>query len=126
MRVCGLHADAGFYGPFWRWFFLSAVGGFAVYRLTSTGKNGEKSSIAEFIEHYSVPTEQTRAQSQEHLDFVLKKSEAQMLVNDAQKPEAHRMIFLPCVLRAVCADAVPLTSTRAAAFRSAAWLTPTI
>ena len=49
-----------------------------------------------------------------------------MLVNDAQKPEAHRMIFLPCVLRAVCADAVPLTSTRAAASRSAAWLTPTI
>lgn len=53
--------------------------------------------IGEWIERLSTPADQLRENNQRHLEWTAKRAETQLLFQDAQKPEAHRMTFLPYV-----------------------------
>ncbi|KAI3613358.1 hypothetical protein CBS9595_004191 [Malassezia furfur] len=104
--ACGEHAPTsaaqtaeypaeGFNSSLWKYGLLAAVGGWAAYRLTSTKKaSDEPSSITRMIESLSTSAEETAANNQRHLDWALKKAESQLLIQDAQKPSAHRVINL--------------------------------
>lgn len=64
------------------------------------------------IQAWLTETNETRAAAQKHLDWSIKRAESQMLIQDAQKPTAHRFKFPEYVLPPL--TPVLLTSTRSA------------
>lgn len=95
--------DPGFNSSLWRFGLVALIGGAAAYRLTATKKNGseEPAPLTKYLESLATPTEETVKNNQAHLDWTLKKAESQLLLQDAQKPKAHRLKDLTYVIAAL-------------------------
>ncbi|WFD39562.1 uncharacterized protein MJAP1_002541 [Malassezia japonica] len=87
------YPQEGFNSSLWRFGLIALIGGAAAYRLTATKKDGseEPAPLTKYIESLTTPTEETVKNNQAHLDWTLKKAESQLLMQDAQKPKAHRL-----------------------------------
>ena len=107
-----LTMDTGFNSRLWLLALFGLVGGLVAPRLslkenqagTGSGDNSGKPYLTELLEAWSTPSEQTRESNQEHLDLSIKKAESQLMIQDAQKPAAHRIRFLPYVSSRVFAS----------------------
>lgn len=95
-----IFTDPGFNSSLWRFGLIALIGGAAAYRLTATKKDGseEPAPLTKYIESLTTPTEETVKNNQAHLDWTLKKAESQLLMQDAQKPKAHRLKDLTYVV----------------------------
>lgn len=92
------HTDPGFNSSLWTYGLFALVGGVVLYRLGGTKKGEEETSaLTQFIESLTTPSEETAANNQRHLDWTIKKAESQLLLQDAQKPPAHRIMNLTYV-----------------------------
>lgn len=69
----------------------------------------KKPYLTELIESLYVPVEKVQEENRKHLDWSMKKAEAQLLFQDAQKPPAHRFKFPAYVstTNAQCSGPVP-------------------
>ncbi|WFD00880.1 hypothetical protein MYAM1_003635 [Malassezia yamatoensis] len=90
-----LYAYPGFNSSLWMLSLLGVIGCYGFYNLTGTKKGQEEASaLSQMIESMSTSTNDNTSNNQRHLDWAMKKAEAQLLIQDAQKPSAHRMINL--------------------------------
>lgn len=72
------------------------MGGVVAVKLQSGKKEegeSKKPYLTELIESYFVPVEEVQEENRKHLEWSMKKAEAQLLFQDAQKPQAHRFKF---------------------------------
>lgn len=63
--------------------------------------NDFTTSVSQFIGSLVNKTDETRAANQEHLDLAIKRAESRLVLQDAQKPAAHRYRFTPYVWHAL-------------------------
>ncbi|WFD32169.1 hypothetical protein MSPP1_003211 [Malassezia sp. CBS 17886] len=89
------YAREGFTSPLWRYALLAGVAGAAVYRFGGAASGDETPVLTRWIDAASTPPADTRENNQRHLDWSLRKADAQLLIQDATKPDAYRMKFLP-------------------------------
>lgn len=105
----------GFNSSLWKYALLVLVGGIVAVRVSPAKKQEDeekKPYLTELIESFFVPVQEVQEENRKHLDWSMKKAEAQLLFQDAQKPPAHRFKF-PAYVSAT--DAVPWTSIPSAA-----------
>ena len=87
----------------WTLFAFVVAGAFAVNYVQKSNKKADaegedvKAFISKFIGSLVSKTDDTREANQEHLDLAIKRAESRLLLQDAQKPAAHRFKFTPCV-----------------------------
>ncbi|WFD18667.1 hypothetical protein MCAP1_000874 [Malassezia caprae] len=90
------YPSEGFNSSLWKYALLALVGGIVAVRMGPAKKQeGEekKPYLTELIESLFVPVEDVQKENRKHLDWSMKKAEAQLLFQDAQKPPAHRFKF---------------------------------
>lgn len=87
----------------WGFILFAGVAGFVGMRVSSANKAKQGSSdakpyLTELIESLQTSADQVREENKKHLDFSIQRAESQMLMQDAQKPSAHRFKFPAYVL----------------------------
>ncbi|WFD26364.1 hypothetical protein MNAN1_001343 [Malassezia nana] len=90
------YPSEGFRSPLWKYALLALVGGVVAVNVRSGKKEegeSKKPYLTELIESFFVPVEEVQEENRKHLEWSMKKAEAQLLFQDAQKPQAHRFKF---------------------------------
>ena len=77
----------------------------AVRARPATKQEETKPYLTGLLESLFVPKEEVQEENRKHLDWSMKKAEAQLLFQDAQKPPAHRFKF-PAYVSATDASAL--------------------
>ncbi|KAL4402941.1 mitochondrial protein [Malassezia pachydermatis] len=92
------YPQQGFSSRMWGFILFAGVAGFVGMRVSSANKAKQGSSdakpyLTELIESLQTSADQVREENKKHLDFSIQRAESQMLMQDAQKPSAHRFKF---------------------------------
>ncbi|AXA51922.1 uncharacterized protein MRET_3808 [Malassezia restricta] len=87
----------GFNSRLWTLGIAAIAGGAATnYYLKKYVKGDEEAAkpfFTDLIESCSTSTDKIREANQEHIDLSIKRAEAQLMIQDAQKPSTHRVRF---------------------------------
>ncbi|SHO76761.1 Uncharacterized protein MSYG_1100 [Malassezia sympodialis ATCC 42132] len=104
------YPSEGFNSSLWKYALLALVGGIVAVRARPATKQEEtKPYLTELLESLFVPKEEVQEENRKHLDWSMKKAEAQLLFQDAQKPPAHRFKF-PAALDQYPQRSIPVGS----------------
>lgn len=92
-----LSSHPGFNSRLWTLGFAAIAGGAITnHYLTKYVKSDEEAAkpfFTDLIESCTSSTDKIREANQEHIDLSIKRAEAQLVIQDAQKPSTHRVRF---------------------------------